>query len=109
MSSLGPDLDAARSCVVVGGLTPAAIAQLTPVVEGLSLEALGPVKQLLKRFFSDQPWTEEDDDALADAVGTGVGAGDYELEPGLTLRWSWEAGRFRLRVARETDDGSADG
>lgn len=95
----GPALDAARARVVVGGLTGEAIAQLTPVVDGLSLEALGPVKQLLKRFFSELPWTGDDDDALADALGpSGGGPGRHALEPGLTLVWGWELDRFRLRL-----------
>jgi hypothetical protein len=80
------------------GLTPDAIKELTPVVSALPLDALGPVKQLLKRFFSDAPWTAEDDRALADIVGGGSGGGTRELEPGLTLVWDWEGDRFRLRV-----------
>jgi hypothetical protein len=95
------DLDAARARVVERGLTAAAVGHLTQVLNDLSLEALGPVKQALKRFFSDQPWTEADDDALADAVGAGAGTGRKELEPGLTLGWGWEDGRFRLRVEHE--------
>ena len=85
---LGPDLDTARTRVVTHGLAATAFAQLTPVVTelGLSLEALGPVKQLQKRFFSDAPWTIDDDEALADAFGPGVeGMTSFELEPGLTL------------------------
>ena len=81
-----------------------AIAPLTPVVIGLglSLEALGPVKQLQKRFFSDVPWTRDDDEALADAIGPGVdGSARHELERGLTLWWGWEGGRFRLRVTSD--------
>jgi hypothetical protein len=102
----GPALDAARARVVADGLTVAAIAQLNPAVSGLSLEALGPVKQLLKRFFSELPWTEENDDALASAMGPeGSGVGRHELAPGLTLVWGWELGRFRLRV--ETTGGEA--
>jgi hypothetical protein len=94
-------LDAARARVVERGLTPEAIGHLNEVVTGLSLDALGPVKQALKRFFSDQPWTDADDAALADAVGTGAGTGRKELEPGLTLVWGWDDGRFRLRVEHE--------
>ncbi len=100
----GPELDTARARVVAHGLTSKAFAQLTPVVTelGLSLEALGPVKQLQKRFFSDAPWTADDDEALADAFGPGVeGMSSFELEPGLTLLWGWEDGRFRLRVASD--------
>jgi hypothetical protein len=95
----GPDLDAARARVVDQGLTAEAVGQLTAVVSLLALDALGPVKQQLKRFFSHQAWTEADDAALADAVG-GVAAdgGRHELEPGLTLVWGWEQGRFWLRV-----------
>lgn len=105
----GPALDTLRARVASRGLTGDAVGQLTPVVSGLSLEALGPVKQLLKRFFSDAPWTDADDEALADAIGApgdGSGAaGRHELEPGLTLVWTWEAGRFRLRLeSDELDD-----
>lgn len=110
MTSSGPELDALRARVVERGLTGEAVGKLTPVVSGLSLEALGPVKQLLKRFFSDAPWTEDDDNALADAIGApGGGAGDgrHELEPGLTLVWMWESGRFQLRLEGDEREGSS--
>jgi hypothetical protein len=101
--SVGPQLDAARARVVEHGLVPDAIGQVNPVVTGLSLEALGPVKQLLKRFFSIEPWTDADDEALSAAVGDGgdgnrTGGGRSEFEPGLTLEWGWDDGPFRLRV-----------
>lgn len=95
---LGPELNAARARVVEHDLTVQAVGQLTELVSGLSLEALAPVKQLLKRFFSNEEWTEGNDEALADAVGPGVGGGHHELEPGLTLVWGWEDGQFQLRV-----------
>jgi hypothetical protein len=104
LTSLGPELDAARARVVARGLTVKALGLLTPLVTGLglSLEALGPVKQLQKRFFSDVPWTRDDDEALADSIGPGVGdVARHELERGLTLVWGWEDGRFRLRVASD--------
>jgi hypothetical protein len=91
-------LDAARARVAEEGLTPDAVGELTGVVSGLSLEALAPVKQLLKRFFSDQPWTEADDDDLAGAIGPGAEAGRAELGAGLVLSWNCEQGQFRLRV-----------
>ena len=50
----------------LSSLTPDAIRELTPVVSALPLEALGPVKQLLKQFFSDAAWTDADDRALAE-------------------------------------------
>ncbi|HEY4397824.1 MAG TPA: HEAT repeat domain-containing protein [Acidimicrobiia bacterium] len=107
MTEVGPDLDTARSRVVERGLTADAIRELTPVVSALPLDALGPVKQLLKQFFSDAAWTGDDDRALAEIVGTGSGGGRHELEPGLTLVWTWAEGRFRLRV--ETDAPQARG
>jgi Scaffold protein Nfu/NifU N terminal/HEAT repeats len=94
----GPELDAARALVVGRGLTATAVAALTETVTRLPLEALTPVKQLLKRFFSDQPWTEHDDDALAVIVGSGSGSETLTLAPDLTLTWGWHDGRFRLRV-----------
>jgi hypothetical protein len=103
---LGPELDAARARVVDRGLTAEAAGQLLQVVSGLSLEDLGTVKQLLKRFFSPEPWTPADDEALADAVATEAGAGRYELEPGLTLVWGTEGERFRLRVEHHGSDVS---
>ena len=102
VTSVGPELDAARAEVVARGLTGGAIAALTPVVSGFSIEALGPVKQQLKRYFSAAPWTEQDDDALAAAIDQGDAAtadGGVELAAGVDLRWSWADGAFRLRVA----------
>ena len=85
MGSSDPGLDATRAQVVERGLTATAISQLTPVVTGLSLEALAPVKTLLKRFFSDQPWTDSDDEALAEAIGPGTGTGRAELDSDVAL------------------------
>ena len=62
--------DEARRAVVERGLTPAAVAHLTHDALGtVDLSVLAPVKGLLKRFFSDQPWTPDDDRLLADLVG----------------------------------------
>jgi hypothetical protein len=104
VTTVGPELDAARAQVVERGLTADAVGQLVNVVSGLSLVALAPVKQHLKRFFSSEPWTEHDDDALADAIGEGTGTGRHELAPGLVLQWRFEGGRFELRVLSSTVD-----
>ena len=105
MTKPGPELDAARAHVVQRDLVPDAIAALTPVVSQLPLDALGPVKQLLKRFFSDAEWTAAEADALADVVGTGSGGSRHELGPGLTLVWKWDDDRFRLGI--ESDEEAA--
>src|SRR5262249_35863051 len=101
----GPELDTARAQVVERGLVPDAIAALTPVVGALPLDALGPVKQHLKRFFSDAPWTADDAHALAAAVGVGTGGGRHGLGAGLTLVGGWPGGRFDLGI--ETDAPAA--
>jgi len=88
-----------RRLVVERGLTPAAIAALTRSALGeLPFEALGPVKALLKRFFSAQDWSPADHDALADAVGPGTGWWTETLDDGLVLAFGWEGPRFGLRV-----------
>ena len=112
-TELGPALDARRARVGAEGLTGAAVAELTPVVRALPLDALGPVKQLLKRFFSDQPWTEADDTALADIVGprsADTAPGTFELAPHLVLAWGWHADRFWLRLLSGVvqDDAAGD-
>jgi hypothetical protein len=97
-SAPGPDLDAARAQLVERGLTATAIGALTETVRGLPMEALTPVKQLLKRFFSDQPWTAADDAELAAVVGTGSGSERLALNDELTLVWGWDSGPFTLRL-----------
>jgi hypothetical protein len=98
MSTAEPDFDAARAQVAERGLTPAATGALTDIVRRLPLDALTPVKQLLKRLFSDQPWTAADDDALAAIIGAGSGTQRLALDDDLTLLWGWESGPFVLRV-----------
>jgi hypothetical protein len=98
VTAVGPELDAARAQVVERGLTADAVGRLVELVSGFSLEALAPVKQQLKRFFSAEPWTERDDQTLADAIGEGTGSGRDELAPGLVLQWRFEDSRFELRV-----------
>ncbi len=64
----------------------------------LPFEALGPTKALLKRFFSTEAWTADDDDALAAAVGPGEGRWRRDLDGEVTLGYGWDDGRFGVRV-----------
>jgi hypothetical protein len=100
-SEPGAELDAARALVVARDLTTTAVGALTEMVRTLPFEALAPVKQLLKQFFSDQPWTGRDDAALAEIVGRGEGSERLALDRQLTLIWGWESGRFVLRVRHD--------
>jgi hypothetical protein len=65
----------------------------------IGLDALAPVKKLLKRFFSDEPWTAADDAALADLVGADEGMWSYELDGDLVLDFGWSDGVFAMTVA----------
>ena len=108
MSGPGSHLDAARAQVAQRGLTGDAVAGLTPIVRTLPLDALGPVKQLLKRFFSSDPWTAGDDDALATLFeGAEHTAGRQELDADLAVVWDWDDGAFRLRVESSDAGGTA--
>ena len=57
------------------------------------------MKKLLKRFFSDEPWTADDEDALADLVGSGEGRWRHDLDDDFRLELGWRDGTFRIDVA----------
>jgi hypothetical protein len=100
-----------RREIAARGLTAAAVAHLTRDALGtVDLAALAPVKKLLKRFFSDEPWTDADDRSLADLVGPGDGWWRHELDGRLALEFGWRDGVFRLEPsAREALGETFDG
>lgn len=100
MRESGSVRDEARREVAARGLIPAAVAHLTRDALGtIELSALAPVKKLLKRFFSDEPWTSGDDAELADLVGPGHGWWRHELDDEFELEFGWRDGAFRMEVA----------
>jgi hypothetical protein len=95
------DRDEHRREVAARGLTPLAVTYLVREALGrIELDALAPVKGLLKQFFSEAPWTRDDDDRLAELVGPGEGWWEHELEGGFTFAFGWRGGPFRLELAR---------
>jgi len=99
--------DAARREVAARGLTPAAVAHLTRDALGtVDFAALAPVKSLLKRFFSDDEWRANDDDALAELVGPGDGWWRHELDEDLAIEFGWRDGAFRMAVAPRPGTGA---
>jgi hypothetical protein len=89
----------ARCEVAARGLTPAAVTHLTrDALGGIELASLAPVKQLLKRFFSDGAWTAADDDALAALVGSGAGWWRHDLDDDFRIEFGWRDGAFRMHV-----------
>lgn len=94
-----PDRDEARRAVAARGLTPDAVAHLTRDALGtIDFAALGPVKKLLKQFFSDESWMPDDDDALAKLVGSGDGWWRRGLDDDLGLEFGWRDGAFGIEV-----------
>jgi len=79
-------------------LAAAAFGHLTDAFSALPFEALGPVKTLLKRFLSTEPWGPEDDAALSTAVGAGKGSWERALDDDLRLVFGWDAHGFGVEV-----------
>jgi HEAT repeat protein/scaffold Nfu/NifU family protein len=89
--------DECRREVAASGLTPEAVTHLTrDALATIDLANLAPVKALLKRFFSAERWSGDDDDALADLVGPGDGWWRHELDARFEFEFGWRAGRFGL-------------
>ena len=55
----------------------------------------------LRRFFSEGPWTVEDDAGLSGLVGPGEGWTEEELAPGIRLSFGWRAGSFKVEVVAD--------
>jgi hypothetical protein len=97
--------DAARQLVVERGLVGPAFAHLTDAFLTLPFERLGPVKTLLKRYLSAEPWGPEDDDLLAAAVGPGDGWWRRDLDTDVALEFGWVDGRFQVAAVVQAGDG----
>lgn len=97
----------ARQLVAERNLAAAAFGHLTEAFMALPFEALGPVKTLLKRYLSTGPWSADDDDALAAAVGAGEGWWERELDADVSLAFGWQDGRFRVEVRSAAPAGAA--
>lgn len=98
------DADVGRKLVAARGLTAAAVRALIPLMSGVGFEELGLAKALLKRFFSDHPWTAIDAASLASAIGRPPGDADdvsvtrHDLDADLTLVAGWVDGTFLIDV-----------
>jgi len=101
--------DECRREVAASGLTPTAVTHLTrDALTNIEQANLGPVKMLLKRFFSAEHWTVGDDDALADLVGSGDGWWRHELDERFVFEFGWRAGVFGLELSPfRSDQASA--
>jgi hypothetical protein len=91
--------DAVRQEIARRGSTPAVVAYLAnEALNRIEFDRLAPLKGLLKQFFSDAPWTSDDDAAMAALVGPGEGWWRHELDGGLQLAFGWRNGVFQIEL-----------
>jgi hypothetical protein len=96
------DLDASRSVIAARDLTPTASAYLTAdVAVLLPFESLGSFKTLLRRFFSNEPFTNEDASALSALVTPHLDEGwwEHDLGGGLSLSHGIREGSYVIWVS----------
>jgi hypothetical protein len=93
------DRAGARAEVARRGLTATAAERVVRVaLAQLPVSLVPRATTQLRRFFSDGPWSAEDDAALSAAVGPGRDWYEEDLAPELTLGFGWRAGSFRVEV-----------
>ena len=79
---------------------PVAAAHLTRDAFGeVEFSQLTPLKGLIKQFFSDRPWTTDDDRTLADVMGPGEGWWSHVLGGDFELEFGWRAGDFHIGLS----------
>jgi hypothetical protein len=96
-----PDLADARRSIAAAELVATASNHLTEdLYASLEFSDLVAVKNLLKRFFSAQPWTDDDaarlDVLLRRNVAQAVGWFEHDLGEGLVLMHGFDEGSYRL-------------
>ena len=98
-----PAMDAvevARRLVTDRKLVPVAFGHLTvDALVTLPFDARGPTKAVIRRFFSDEPWSDADAGALAEAAGPGEGWWSRALDDEVTLEYGWRDGRFTILLS----------
>lgn len=109
MKTPPPDLDDARRRIAAAELVAEASNHLTAdLYSHLEFSDLVAVKNLLKKFFSAQPWSADDADRLDGFLRRNVedptGWFEHELGSGLQLRHGFEEGTYRLWATGGTDN-----
>lgn len=102
------DLDEARRSIAAAELVAEASNHLTAdLYHSLEFSDLVAVKNLLKRFFSAQPWAEDDaarlDMLLRRNVDEPSGWFEHELGAGLSLLHGFDEGTYRLWATGTVD------
>ena len=77
------DRDAARRRIANAGLAQTALERVSRTSFGrMPITLVDRARAQLRRFFSEGPWTVEDDAGLSGLVGPGEGWTDEDLAPG---------------------------
>ena len=99
---MAQDRDAARLRIAREGLTQTAVERVARTsFSRMPITLVDRARTHLWRFFSDGPWTVEDDAGLSAVVGPGEGWNEDELAPGIRLGYGWRAGAFKVDVAAD--------
>jgi hypothetical protein len=102
------DRDGARAQIARRGLSGTAVESVARSSFGrMPITLVDRARTALRVFFSESPWTVEDDAALAGLVGPGDGWSIDELAPGARIGFGWRGGTFKLEVNVEDDGTSA--
>jgi hypothetical protein len=93
------DREAARDRIAQAGLTQLAVERVARnAFRRMPITLVDRARSQLRRFFSDGPWTVEDDAGLSAIVGPGEGWNEEELEPGVRVSYGWRGGTFRVDI-----------
>jgi hypothetical protein len=94
------EVEVARRLVAQRKLVPVAFGHITTdALMTLPSDARCPTKELVRSFFSTEPWTEVEAGALAEAVGPGEGWWSRRLDDEVTLEYGWRDGRFTILLS----------
>jgi hypothetical protein len=107
-AAVAQDRDAGRVRIARRGLTLTAVERVARTSFGrMPITLVDRARAHLSRFFSDGPWTVEDDAALSAVVGPGEGWTTDELAPGVRVAFGWRGGNFKVDVDVEEDQQAA--
>jgi hypothetical protein len=104
------DRNAARLRIARAGLTQTAVERVSRTSFGrMPITLVDRARAQLRRFFSEGPWTVEDDAGLSGLVGPGDGWTEEELAPGIRLSYGWRGGSFKIEIIADVPaDAPAD-
>lgn len=102
------DRNGARLRIARQGFTDLAVERVARTsLRALPITLVDRARGQLRRFFSDGPWTVEDDAGLSGLIGPGEGWTIEELAPGIRLGFGWRGGSFRIDIEAEPEAPSA--